>query len=236
MLIREAMSVFWQSLRDTWEELLSLALVNLTWLASWVLPLYLFTVAPASPFSYVLLIPGAILASISAAGIYHVTRRVAHGKTFHYADFVEGMRLLWWRAVLWLLANVLVVWLVWVNLWFYSGRLEGVWALLVSGFWLAAVAFWLAMQLYFWPMLLQLDTPRMLLAWKNSALLIAINPFYAFFVVSFTLLVAAISVAVVFVLVVAGMAIIALLGHNAVLTLLTKLGKIEDPRPKLPVT
>ena len=39
MLIKEAMKVFWQSLKDTWEELYSIAIVNLVWLFSWALPL-----------------------------------------------------------------------------------------------------------------------------------------------------------------------------------------------------
>jgi hypothetical protein len=234
MLIREAMTVFWQSLRDTWEELLPLAVVNIVWLASWALPLFAFSSLSAPAIAIPLFLLSVVLLPVSTAGIYYVTNRVAHGKTFHFSDFVEGVRIYWWRAILWLVVNLGVVYLIWVNLWFYSSRLEGPWGFVVGGVWLALLAFWLVMQLYFWPMLLQLDEPRMFMAWKNSALLILINPFYAFFFVSFTLLVAVISAALVVILIFAGMTIIALLGNNAVLILLHRLGKIEDPRPEPP--
>jgi hypothetical protein len=234
MLIQEAMTVFWQSLRDTWEELLPLAVVNIAWFLSWALPLFAVVSLAVPILTYVLLALGVFLFPISTAGIYYVTHRVARGKTFHFADFIEGVRIYWWRAILWLLANLLVIWLIWVNLWFYSGRLGGVWGFVVGGFWLALLAFWLVMQLYFWPMLIQIEEPRMLLAWRNSALLILVNPFYAFFFVSFTLLIAVLSAIVAIILIFAGMTIIALLGNNAVLILLHKLGKIEDPRPPTP--
>lgn len=41
MMIREAMGVFWQTLKDTWEELYSLAIVNLAWLFAFLVPLSL---------------------------------------------------------------------------------------------------------------------------------------------------------------------------------------------------
>jgi hypothetical protein len=172
--------------------------------------------------------------AIGTAGIYYVTERVAHGKTFHLSDFFQGMRLWWWRALLWIAANLLFLWLIWLNLWFYSNRLQGLVGILVGGFWLAAAFFGLAMQLYFWPMLLQLEQPRMTLAWRNAALLILINPFYAFLCNLFTALVIIVGVITGALFVLIGMSFIGLLGNNAVLTLLFKLGRIGNPRPTPP--
>ena len=234
MLIQEAMSVFWQSLRDTWEELLPLTVVNIAWFLSWALPLFAVVSLAVPVLTVLLLLLGVFLFPMSTAGIYYVTHRVARGKTFHFADFIDGVRLYWWRAILWLLANILVIWLIFVNLWFYSSRVQGVWGLVIGGFWLALMFFWIVMQLYFWPMLIQLEEPRMLMAWRNSALLILVNPFYAFFFVSFTALIAVLSGVVAIILIFAGMTIIALLGNNAVLILLHKLGKIDEPRPPTP--
>ncbi len=234
MLISEAMTVFWQSLKDTWEELLPLSIVNLVWLFSWALPLAAIVSVSAPALIIALLLLGVLLFPVTTAGIYYVTNRVAHAKTFHFYDFVEGIKIYWWRAIVWLLVNVLVVFLVWTNLAFYPRAFEGGWVVFVQGLWLAVLAFWLVMQLYFWPMLIQLEEPRMLLAWRNSALLILVNPFYAFFVVSFTLVLTIISVVLSVVFMFAGMTIIALIGNNALLILLHRLGKIEDPRPKPP--
>jgi hypothetical protein len=210
MMIREAMSVFWQALKDTWEELFSLAIVNLVWLAS------ILTV---------------ILIPVTTAGMYYVTNRVAHGKTFHFSDFIEGIKLFWWRSLLWFLANILIVFLVIMNLQFYAS-FQATWSVFVNGLWLAVLAFWLSMQLYFWPLLIEQEQPKMLLTWRNCAYLILANPFYGFFMVCFTIVLFAVSVALTLPLIFVGMALVGLLGNNAVLTLLVKFGIIKEARPK----
>ena len=43
MLFTKAVGVFWQTLKDSWEELLQLAIMNLIWLFSWGAPLALTT-------------------------------------------------------------------------------------------------------------------------------------------------------------------------------------------------
>ena len=212
MMIKEAVGVFWQSLKDVWEELLPLCLVNLVWLFA------SFTI---------------VLFPVTVAGVYYVANRVARGKTFGTSHFIEGIKKYWWRSLLWFLANALVVFLVYTNLVFYPSQFEGLWVSLVGGFWLAVLVFWATLQMYFWPLLIEQEQPRILLAWRNSAYLVLINPFYAFFIASFHLLFLVVSVATTLPLVFVGMVLLALLGNNAVLTMLIKVGKIEDPRPKL---
>ena len=72
----------------------------------------------------------------------------------------------------------------------------------------------------------------MLLAWRNAAFMVLANPFYAFFVVSFSVVLLGVSAALTLPLVFIGMALLGLLGNNAVLTLLVKFGIIEEARPK----
>ncbi len=213
MMIREAMSVFWQTLKDTWEELFSLAIANLVWLFS------------------ALTIIGL---PVTTAGMYYVTNRVAHGKTFHFADFIEGIKLYWWRSLLWFLANIVMILLFWMNVRFYPENFEGIWTIIVSGLWMALLAFWLGMQVYFWPLLIEQEQPKMLLAWRNCAYLILANPFYAFFVVAFSIVLFGISAALTLPLIFVGMALLGLLGNNAVLILLEKFGIIKEARPKIP--
>ncbi len=232
MLIREAMSVFWQTLKDSWEELLSLAVVNLVWLLSWGLPLGLLASISALYVVIPLSVIGVLLFPITTAGIYVVTNRVARGKTFHFSDFLDGIRRLWWRSLLWLLANVVIIYLIYTNIVFYPRVFEGSWTVLLGGFWLAVLFFWLSMQVYFWPVLLEQGEYKILTAWRNAALLILANPFYAFFIVSFNLVFAALCLVLTLPFVFAGMTMLGLLGNNAVLTLLYKLGKIDNPRPE----
>lgn len=232
MLIKEAMGVFWQTFKDTWEELYSIAMINLVWLFAWAIPVGL---ASATGLPAVI-IPASLLSlgafAVTTAGVYYATNRVAHGKTFHFSDFIEGIKLYWWRSLIWLVATAVVAYLAYLNLVFYPSTFEGNWVIFVSGFWIAVIAFWLVMQLYFWPLLIEQENPKMLLAWRNCAYLIFANPFYAFFMVSFTIVILTLSIAIVILFIFVGMGIVGILGNNAVLTLLAKFGIIEDPRPK----
>ena len=236
MFIKEAMAVFWQTLRDVWEELYSLAIANLVWLFSWALPVVLASwIGAQVPILFFVSIFLALCAlAITTSGMYVVSNRVARGRTFHFFDFVEGIKVFWWRSLLWLLGNVIFVGLVAMNVVFYPNQFQGLWAIMFSGLWLAVGAFWLSMQIYFWPILIELEEPKLLLAWRNSAYSILANPFYAFFMVSFTVVLLALSVALTLPFIFVGMGLLAILANNAVLTLYHKLGVIEDPRPAVP--
>jgi len=212
MMIKEAMSVFWQTLKDTWEELYSLAIVNVVWLLASMT---------------ILLFP------VTAAGMYYVTNRVAHGKTFHFSDFIEGIKKFWWRSLIWFLANILFVVIIYTNLTFYSSNFKGLWVAFVGGFWLALLAFWLTMQMYFWPMLIEQKETKMLLAWRNAAFLVLASPFFSFFVATFHLLLIAVSFVLGLPLIFVCMAAVGLLANNAVLVLLVKFGLLKEARPKV---
>jgi len=235
MMIKEAVGVFWQTLKDTWEELYSLAIVNLVWLFGWVAVgslAWLFASWSIIVLAVLFLLLAVGALAVTTAGMYCVTNRVAHGKTFHFSDFVEGIKKFWWRSVLWILGNALLVFLVLFSLNFYTALLEGLWAVLAGGFFLGLLGLWLATQMYFWPFLVEQKEPKTLMAWRNSAYLLLANPIYALFIGSFTLLFTVISAAIPLVLIFVGMAVIALLGNNATLTLLAKFGVIEEARPK----
>jgi hypothetical protein len=232
MLIQEAMSVFWRTLRDTWEELYSLAIANLVWLFSWALPLTLVSVIGANVGGLIFIVIGVCLFAVATPGMYVVANRVARGRTFQFSDFTDGVRTFWWRGLIWLLVNIAVFILVRANVVFYPSMFEGSWVLVMVFLWLGMLVFWCMMQVYFWPLLIEQEHHRMLLSWRNSAYMILANPFYAFFIGSFTVVLLGISVALVLPLVFVGMALLSILGTNAVLTLLERFGVIEEYRPK----
>lgn len=233
MLIREAAGVFWQTLKDIWEELLPLAVVNLVWLLAWALPLSAGSLLASIPvLAVALVIIGVLFFSIATASVYYVTSRVAHAKTFHFSDFIDGVKLYWWRAILWILGNVLVTVLLAANVLFYA-RVQTSWSAIVAGLFVALFIVWVAVQIYFWPLMLSQEQPKLLMAWRNAFFLILANPFYAFFIGSFVILLLGLSIGLTLPFVLMGMTLQGLLGNNAVLTLLERLGKIEAPRPKL---
>ena len=232
-MIKEAFGVIWQTLKGTWEELYSLIIVNIVWFfASIGIPVLLLSVE--TYYIYILgLVVFLICFPISVPGMYCVANRVARGKTFHFDDFIDGIKEHWWRALRWFLANILVALVIWADIQLYPAWLQGTWGIIAGGFFLAVFILWCAMQVYFWPMLIQQEEPKLFRAWRNSALLILANPVYALIVVVFSIILLGISIGLGLIpLVFVGLAIQAILGSNAVLTLLLKFGKIEEFRPK----
>ena len=239
-LAKKAFWVLWQTLKDTWEELYSLAIVNLMWFLAWALPIGL-ALATGIP---ILIVLAAILSlglfGAATAGIYYVTNRVAHEKTFHFSDFIEGVKLYWRHSLLWMLGNMIIVGLTVLNYVKYPEIIlrylkvspGTLWIAAISGLWLAVLVFWLVIQVYFWPILIQQEKPNLLLCWRNSAFLTLANPFYAFLIALFFLVLLGVCYVLVIPAVFLGMTAPALLGSNAVLTLLFNFGLIEDPRPK----
>jgi hypothetical protein len=232
MLFREAMGVFWQTLKDTWEELFMIAIVNLVWLFSWGAPLGLGFASQVPALALIGAVIAILVFPVTSVGVYYCTDRVAKGKTFNFSDFREGIALYWWKSILWLLANLMIIGLIILNLWFYSVNFQGTWVVIVGGLWIAMLALWVTIQVYFWPMMFQQEEPKLLMALKNAAFLLLANPFYAFFMLSFAGVFLVLSVGLTLPLIFVGMGIQGLLGCNAVVRLLISFGKIEDPRPQ----
>ena len=82
--MQAALSVYWQSLRDWYNGMVSLATLNGLWFGA---ALTVVLLAPAT------------------AGIYTVTHSTARGTGQHVEDFVRGAREHLWVSVRWLLAN-----------------------------------------------------------------------------------------------------------------------------------
>jgi len=233
MLMREAADVFWQTLKDTWEELVPLAVVNLVWLLLWAGPFGLASLVTQIPaLAILLLVIGLLLFSIATAGAYEVTSRVAHARTFHFSDFIEAARRYWWRSILWLLGNLLVVFVIAFYILVFLPAFTGIWVGIVAGILIGLLVIWLVMQIYFWPLMIAQEEPRVLTAWRNAFFLIMANPFFAFFIAAFALVLLGISVAITLPFVLVGIVLQGLLGNNAVLTLLSHYEKIESPRPE----
>lgn len=207
--MQAALSVYWQSLRDWYNGMVSLAALNALW---FVAVLTVVLLAPAT------------------AGIYAVTYSSARGTGQHFEDFMQGAREYLWVSVRWLLANALVAIVFAVNIRFY-GAAPGILPQIILIALLTVGLLWLAMQLYVWPFLMVQDDPRLRLALKNAAFLSLASPLY-----TLTLLAGA-ALAVVFSLVtVAPLALfltsfLALLGNRAVLERLRTFGKLPGPAP-----
>ncbi len=235
MLFTKAMGVFWQTLKDTWEELLQLAVMNLMWTLSWGLPLALSNKASSSPALFFgVLVFGVALFALATVGILYTTNIVARGRTIHLSDFFEGVKKYWWRSLLWALVNIAVIAILVFNVLVYPKMFQGFLGVLLGGLCIAAMAFWAMMQMYFWPLMFHSEEPKILRAWRNAAYLLFANPFYGILMAMFVLVMLLLSGLLTLILMFAGMTLVGLLCNNATITLLVHFKIIENPRPELP--
>ena len=239
MMIKEAFALLIQTLKDTWEELYSLVIVNISWFFVVLgVPMLLLSIGhPVASISAIVLF--VVVSGISAPGMYSIGMRVARGKTFHFSDMLEGIKLHWWRGLLWAGVNLLVFLILLADIRFFwtdnpslPSWLGGIGGIIITLIFLYVMVFWSAMQAYFWPMLLQQQDPKLLRAWRNCAFLILAQPLFAVFVILFSIILLVVSVGFIIPLVFVGAGIQAILGSGAVLNLLYKFDKIDEVRPE----
>jgi uncharacterized membrane protein YesL len=193
----EAWYVVRAALRDTWSDLLTTAVVSLMWLGLTLL------LVPAPP---------------AALALFYVGNRLAHGDPTDPGDFWQAFRryfrLSWrWGA---LQLGVLVVLVGDVVL---SARLGGDSAIgrLAQGFYLAALAAWLLLQLYTLAFLFEQEQPRLRTALRNGAVMMGQNPLFSVALGFLLLALLAVGIVFFFVTTAVGGVFVALAGNHAVL-------------------
>src|SRR5947209_3451644 len=111
----------WKSLKDLFEDLFILALVNILWILINALPAVAAFFALRNPSAlYIVMLLSVLTLGPSNAGLYAVAERVTDGRTSSWRDFIGGMRaypVLSWKVYgLWMLGLIVIL----VNLQFYS--------------------------------------------------------------------------------------------------------------------
>lgn len=142
------------ALRDTWNDLLTTALVNLLWILGTVL---------------VVTGPPATLA------LFYVGNRIAHGEPSDAGDFVQGLRRYFGLGWRWGLLNGAVLFLLAGDVILTNHLSQSDLARLAQGLYLALLGVWLLLQLYTLPFLFEQETPSLKLALRNSALMLGRN-------------------------------------------------------------
>jgi uncharacterized membrane protein YesL len=209
--MRLALRVVWSALRDYYEEMYILAGANIVW---FLLCLPIVTIPPAT------------------AGMLYLTNQVAHHKTVEFSMFFQGFKKFFWKSWLLALINIMVAILFYSNYTFY-GRYNAQWAAIVRGLFVGLAALWLLIQMYVFPMLLEQEKPRLLLALRNAAYMTFASPIISLVIGICAVVLMAISVGLALPLALAMMAVIGLVGNHAVLALLLHFG-IRKPPAEVP--
>lgn len=152
--------VFWAAVKDFWEELFMLALMNL------VTTLLLVPVVTAPP---------------ALAGLWNAANLVTQGKSIAWSDYFEGFKRYFWKSWKLALVNIAVLGTLFVNLRFYAPGVtplpisENV-SFLIQMFWIMVGVLWIIMQMYPLAMLLEQTDQRVRLALRNAAVLLFAHP------------------------------------------------------------
>jgi hypothetical protein len=174
----EALRMVRYSLRNFWDEFVPLVMMNLVWSVTAALPfLVLLVLGGLDPLlrlglSLLLMLP----AFVVTGGLCFATNQVARGKTSNLGMFGEGLRRYWAKSLVVGSINVVALFLLATNLQFYAFVLEGGWTNLALSLWLVAGIYWGLVQIFWFPMILELENEKVLLALRNAIVMVIISP------------------------------------------------------------
>jgi len=194
--MNDAWHIIRVALRDTWNDLLTTALVNLLWL---VLTLLVVTAPPAT------------------LALFYTANRIAHGEPTDTGDFLRAVRRFFGTGWRWGLVNGALIFILIADA-FLTGRLsQSPGAHLAQGLYLAALGVWLLLQLYVLPFLCEQESPGLRLALRNGAVMMGANIRFSVALGILLLIALLVGTAFFLVTVAAGGVFLALVANHAVL-------------------
>lgn len=197
--MRQTLSILFSSLKDFYDELFLFVIINLL---CFLLSIPLITLAPA------------------LAGVYYVTNHLAHGRyRTEWRDFFVGFKQYLAKSWQVLLADLFLLLLIVSNIIFYNSMPNQI-VRLVSILWLYLLAFWLGLQIYLFPLLMEQEDKRLLLIFRNAIVLTLKHPLFTIAFLLVILLLLVISLALVAPIVVLLISLVAFLSNRALLTLI----------------
>jgi len=204
--MKHVLGVFWHALRDLWDELLILVLMNIV---TTLLLIPIITFPPA------------------VAGLWNAANRAADGRTIHWSDYFEGFRRYFWKAWGLALLNILLAVVLLTNVRFYAPdsapfNVSPTLSLWIRALFLGVALLWLIVQMYPMALLLEQADQRLRVALRNAAVLSAANPGFTVALAVILLLVATISTLFPVLWVIVTLAIFAVVCNKAVLYLLNR--------------
>jgi uncharacterized membrane protein YesL len=212
----------WKSLKDLFEDLFILALVNILWiLINAPLAIAAFFALSNSSALYIVMLLSVLTLGPSNAGLYAVAERVTDGRTSSWRDFFAGMRaypVLSWKVYgLWMLGLIVIL----VNLQFYSLNGTTIASFLYVLF-LYFIVVWFGFLMYIGP-LMQLQTDkRIRTIARNAALMTFGRPLFTLVTLALMAIIAFASIWLPILLLLATVSFLAIWSFRAVLTLIAE--------------
>jgi hypothetical protein len=174
----DALRVTWQSIKGFWEELVLLVILDAIWSLC-----VLLIVAPLWLLGSRNLVLGLALSlalswplPVVSGALCFVANQIARHQFVGWDTVADGLRRYWAKSLIVALVNVVVLVLIAANILFYAYVLQGTWTNFAVIAWIALTAYWLAVQIYWFPMILELESEKVLVALRNALGLVLISP------------------------------------------------------------
>ncbi len=171
------LGLLWRSLGEYYYDIVSLTGINLLWLLTSAGPFFGFlALAQYTGMSWlaVFSLLALIIVPPSLGGLMYATQQFNLGESVDRHTYFTGLRRYFKLSWLVFITDVLIGGLLALNCWFYLSRDSTV-LRLVGLIWIYALAFWLMVQCYLWPLMVEQERKKLTLMYRNSALLIIDN-------------------------------------------------------------
>jgi uncharacterized membrane protein YesL len=183
------------ALNDWWDDWVNMLIINLALWLCWL------TVVLGPPATF---------------GIVYVTNQLAHGSSLGPGGLLTGMRLYFFRSWAWMLINLFVALIISVNIYFYRQQETG-WATLLGSLFIVLALFWMMLQFYALPYLMEQSDKSVWIAFRNALFTILAAPGYTLIVAGFAGLLVALSIGVIAPLFLGAPCLVACLGNRAII-------------------
>jgi hypothetical protein len=171
-----ALRILRYSVSDLWEEFVVLVTLNVVWSLSALVPvLPIFFITNPIPLIATSLVLGLPLPVVSGALCY-VTNQVVRGQVATWSMFAEGIRRYWAKSLVVAAVNLLALAVLIGNLRFYTFAVTEAWANVALSAWIIVGLFWGLVQLYWFPMILEIKSEKVIEALRRAIALVIISP------------------------------------------------------------
>ncbi|HJZ50216.1 MAG TPA: hypothetical protein VKE41_23760 [Roseiflexaceae bacterium] len=212
----------WKSLKDLFEDLFVLAIVNILWiLINAPLAIVAFFALGNPSALYIVMLLGVLSLGPSNAGLYAVAERVTDGRTSSWRDFIAGVRtypLLSWKVyALWMIGLIVIL----VNLQFYSQSGSTIGSFLYVLFIYFAIV-WFGFLIYIGPLMLLQTDKRLRTIARNAALMTFGRPLFTLVTLALMAIITVASIYIPLLLLLATASFMAIWSFRATLTLIAE--------------
>ncbi len=176
----DALGVVRYGLEDLWEEFVWLAIMNFLWGLSVLLPALAPLLLGSSP-PLLILGAGLVLAlplPIVSGALCFVANQLSRGQIIGWQTFVLGIRRYWAKSLIVAGINLVALFLIATNLQFYA-FLEGAWTTFALAAWLVVLVYWLLTQVFWFPMILEMENEKVFLALRNALAMVIVTPAFS---------------------------------------------------------